>query len=71
MKGPAKNTRYTSKLTLWQPPVTVTPILLYKPMLCRSLFRKALPRKPVANVDAHTATEIALLTVLHAANVAI
>ena len=27
MKGPAKNTRYTSKLTLWQPPVTVTPIL--------------------------------------------
>ena len=26
MKGPAKNTRYTSKLTLWHPPVT-TPIL--------------------------------------------
>ena len=63
--------RYTSKLTLWHPPVTVTAILSYKPMLCQSLFRKALPGKPVASADAHTAMEIALLTVLHAASVAI
>ena len=28
-------------------------------MPCRSLFRKALPGKPVASVDAHTATVIA------------
>ena len=40
-------------------------------MLCRSLFRKALPGKPVASADAHTATGNALLTVLHAASVAI
>ena len=39
-------------------------------MPCRSLFRKALPRKPVASVDAHTATVIAQLTEPHAASVA-
>ena len=39
-------------------------------MLCRSLFRKALPRKPVASVDAHTATVIAQPSVLHAVSVA-
>ena len=43
MKGPAKNTRYTSKLTLWQPPVT-TPILKCKLMLCQS-FQKDPPKK--------------------------
>ena len=69
-EGPAKNTRYTSKLTLWHPPVT-TPIPWYKPMLCRSLFRKALPRKPVASADAHTTTGNALLMVLHVASVAV
>ena len=52
------------------PPVT-TPILSYKPMLCWSLFRKALPRKPVASVDAHTTMGNALLTVLHVVSVAI
>ena len=36
----------------------------------RSLFRKALPRKPVASADAHTATVIAQLTGPHAASVA-
>ena len=40
-------------------------------MLCRSLFRKAPPRKPVASVDAHTTMGNALLTVLHAASVAV
>ena len=70
MKGPAQSTRSTSKLTQWQTPVTVMPILLYKPMPCRSLFRKALPRKPVANADAHTATVTTQLTELHTVSVA-
>ena len=39
-------------------------------MPCRSLFRKALPRKPVASADAHTAMVIAQLTGPHAASVA-
>ena len=39
-------------------------------MPCRSLFRKALPGKPVASADAHTATVIALPTEPHAASVA-
>ena len=39
-------------------------------MPCRSLFRKALPRKPVASADAHTATVIAQLTGPHAVSVA-
>ena len=52
------------------PPVT-TPILWFKPALCRSLFRKALPRKPVASADALTAMVIAQLKELHAASVAI
>ena len=39
-------------------------------MPCRSLFRKALPRKPVASVDAHTAMVIAQLMEPHAASVA-
>ena len=52
------------------PPVT-TPILLCKLVLCQSLFRKALPRKPVASVDTLTATGNALLTVLHAVSVAV
>ena len=34
------------------PPVT-TPIFCYKQVLCRSLFRKTLPRKPVVSADAH------------------
>ena len=38
-------------------------------MPCRSLFRKALPRKPVASADAHTATVIAQPTEPHAASV--
>ena len=40
-------------------------------MPCRSLFRKALPRKPVASVDAHTAMVIAQPTGPHAASVAV
>ena len=39
-------------------------------MPCRSLFRKALPRKPVASVDAHTAMVTAQLTGPHVASVA-
>ena len=39
-------------------------------MPCRSLSRKALPGKPVASADAHTATVIAQLTEPHAASVA-
>ena len=39
-------------------------------MPCQSLFRKALPRKPVASADAHTAMVIAQLTGPHAASVA-
>ena len=39
-------------------------------MPCRSLFRKALPRKPVASADAHTATVIAQPTEPHAVSVA-
>ena len=39
-------------------------------MPCRSLFRKALPKKPVASVDAHTATVIAQPTEPHAVSVA-
>ena len=39
-------------------------------MPCRSLFRKALPRKPVASADVHTATVNAQLTGPHAASVA-
>ena len=39
-------------------------------MPCRSLSRKALPGKPVASVDAHTATVIAQPTEPHAASVA-
>ena len=40
-------------------------------MPCRSLFRKALPRKPVASADAHTAMVIAQPTEPHAASVAV
>ena len=39
-------------------------------MPCRSLFRKALPGKPVASADAHTAMVIAQPTQPHAASVA-
>ena len=39
-------------------------------MPCRSLFRKALPRKPVASADAHTTTVIAQPTEPHAVSVA-
>ena len=39
-------------------------------MPCRSLFRKALPRKPVASAEAHTAMVIAQLTGPHAVSVA-
>ena len=39
-------------------------------MPCRSLFRKALPGKPVVSADAHTATVIAQPTEPHAVNVA-
>ena len=39
-------------------------------MPCRSLFRKALPGKPVASMDAHTATVIAQPTEPHAVSVA-
>ena len=39
-------------------------------MPCRSLFRKALPGKPVASADAHTATVIAQPTEPHAVSVA-
>ena len=69
MKVPAKSTRYTSKLTQWHPPVT-TPIFCYKQALCQSFFRKALPRKPVANADAHITMGNAHPLGLHAAAVA-
>ena len=69
MKGPAKSTRYTSKLTQWHPPVT-TPILCYKQVLCQNLFRKTLPREPVANVDTLTTTGNAQCMGLYAAAVA-
>ena len=39
-------------------------------MPCRSLSRKALPRKPVASADDHTAMVIAQLTGPHAVSVA-
>ena len=39
-------------------------------MPSRSLFRKALPGKPVASADAHTAMVIAQLTEPHAVSVA-
>ena len=39
-------------------------------MPCQSLFRKALPRKPVASAEAHTAMVIAQLTGPHAVSVA-
>ena len=39
-------------------------------MPCRSLFRKALPRKPVASVDAHTTMVNAQLMGPHAVSVA-
>ena len=39
-------------------------------MPCRSLFRKALPRKPVASADAHTTTVIAQPMEPHAVSVA-
>ena len=39
-------------------------------MPCRSLFRRALPRKPVASADAHTAMVIAQLMGPHAVSVA-
>ena len=70
MKGPAKSTKYTSKLTQWHPPVTI-PILWFKQVLSQNHFRKALSRKPVANADAHITTGNAQLTELHAASVAI
>ena len=40
-------------------------------MPCRSLFRKALPRKPVASADVHTAMVTAQPTQLHAVSVAV
>ena len=39
-------------------------------MPCQSLFKKALPGKPVASADAHTAMVIAQPTEPHAASVA-
>ena len=39
-------------------------------MPCQSLFRKALPRKPVASADVHTAMVIAEPTEPHAVSVA-
>ena len=39
-------------------------------MPCQSLFRKALPRKPLASVDAHTTTVIAQPMEPHAVSVA-
>ena len=39
-------------------------------MPCRSPFRKALPRRPVASVDGHTATVTAQLMEPHVASVA-
>ena len=45
------------------------PILSFKPMPCLSLSRKALPRRPVASADTHTATETAKPMVPHAVSV--
>ena len=62
------NIRYTSRLTWWHP--LTTPILCFKQVLYLSLFRKALPRRPVANIDAHTTTVNAQPLVLYAVAVA-
>ena len=51
------------------PPVT-TLILCYKQVLYQNLFRKVLPRSPVANVDAHTIMVNTLPTGLYAVSVA-
>ena len=40
-------------------------------MPSQSLSRKALPRRPVASVDAHTTTATAQLTEPHVASVAV
>ena len=72
MKGPAKSTRSTSKLTQWQTPVTVTPI----PLIQTNALLKFFSERPsqenlVASADAHTATVTAQPMELHAASVAI
>ena len=51
-------------------PQVTTPILCYKQVLCQSLFRKALPGRPVANVDIHTIMVNSLPMGLHAVTVA-
>ena len=52
MRGLATNIKCTSRLILATRLTTKIPC--FKPVLCLSLFRKALPRRPVASVDAHT-----------------
>ena len=52
MRGLARNIKCTSRLILATRLTTKIPC--FKPVLCLSLFRKALPRRPVASVDAHT-----------------
>ena len=47
-------------------PKVITLILCFKQALCWSLFRKTLPRRPVANLDAHTTTLNAQPLVLYA-----
>ena len=49
------------------PPPVITLILCFKQVLCQSLFRNALPRRPVANADAHTTKVNAQPLVLYAA----
>ena len=72
MKGPAKNTRYTSKLTLWHPPSNSYSNLLIQNQCFVEVFsERPSQEKPVASVDAHTAMVNALLMVLHAVSVAI
>ena len=64
-----KSTRSTSKLTQWHPPSNYSNPLIQTSALSKS-FQKGLPRRPVANADAHTTMMNALPTRLHAVSVA-
>ena len=68
MREPAKSTRSTSKLTQWHPQQLLKSSVTNKCFVI--LFRKALPRRPVANVDSHTTMVNALPIGLHAVSVA-
>ena len=70
MKGPAKNTRYTSKLTLWHPQYLLQSSNTNQ-CFVEVFSERPSQQKPVASVDTHTAMGNALLMVLHAVSVAV